>query len=261
MGLRNWYRFSKGTRSRGRDKGVGLVLAIKIRDDERDRPKVATVADVSELAGYRDTATRHALDALEALGELHRDRNPGGKDSYRIVWEALKPPNEYEPDHEHAEWEARHTSGALDSENVTRFPRSDGSVSGGNHSERVTRPTRSASHVRRGARHTSDDVKAVKAEKGAPVGGAARGAAAASDAWRVGQIELADAFDDIFAVRFYSLPSEAQHEHSDARLALGKLGAGGEDVRERSRRFRDRFPSRELTPSLLVDLWPSLTDK
>jgi hypothetical protein len=157
MGLANQYRFAKGSRSRNRDRAVGNWLATKINDSERDTPKPFSVADIAHLAGYADRAVREALVALESLGELQKEDRPidslgrrltGRPDKYLIVWATLNPPDESEPDFEHAEWKARSRG--------TRF-HCPGTPK--DKTQRGRRGTRSAADVGRAARQTWDAVK------------------------------------------------------------------------------------------------------
>jgi hypothetical protein len=195
MGLKNVYRYGRGSRARGRDHAVGCWLAIKIPDNKRDQPERVTVANLGDLAKYGTTPVREALAALVDIGEIERISKAGKADAYRIVWGRLNPPDpEHEPPEELADWQARQIAPeaarrtgnapppAESDEVATGREMGASNGQGGHGQQRVARPTRSALPVQRAARHPSNDVKALKAVRAAPKARPPSGSAVASGA-------------------------------------------------------------------------------
>ena len=105
MGLKNYYRYAKGSRSRGCERAVGIALALQIPDNSRDRPERTSVATLVRLTGYSRTWVVETLkvENLAVLGELARVHE--GRGRYQILWGNLREPDDHEPPAEHAEWE------------------------------------------------------------------------------------------------------------------------------------------------------------
>jgi hypothetical protein len=162
MGLRNYWRFAHGSNATHLPKALGLALAVKIPDDNRDKAEFTTIQTLARIVGWGDTQTRAALKKLERMGELKRTHTSGTDyDGFRIVWEALNPPSDKESEAEHKDYRARRTPGApvctesdsdcTDSDAVPCVPGTSGN---------------SGTSAR--ARRTSEPLKALKPLKGAP---------------------------------------------------------------------------------------------
>lgn len=263
MGWRNAEEFGRQSAATTTHRAVGILIALRIPDEDPTAEVFYAESNLAGILGKTESNIRRSVHHLrDDLGELQTTRRPGRTNLVQVCWKVI-------PDHSRKGRRAE--IGGVEQAQKNRAV--SGPVSAGDRqTARGGRRTPRAEigGVPRGDRRTpraeiGDEQKGTerfRTQKAPSAGGALRAAASSPESDSVDLSELhasmTAVFGEVFDVNFYSLPSEAQHEHADARVALVKIGAAPVEVRQRASTFRDRFADRELTPSLLVELWGEL---